>query len=105
LSYLLIDVAEPRAMSDTVVLLTKDIFSAADWSRMQVRQGLNDARGLGETDPVDVDVVTFGNKVALRPQDMLRSPSVRKLTLVFRGAPDPEKFSSLGKMDLIVYSL
>ncbi|HWR83011.1 MAG TPA: hypothetical protein VN285_06895 [Candidatus Deferrimicrobium sp.] len=105
LSYLLIDMADPRAMSDTVVLLTKDIFSAADWSRMQIRQGLNDARGLGETDPVDVDVVTFGNKVALRPQDMLRSPSVRKLTLIFRGAPDPQKFASLGKMDLIVYSL
>jgi hypothetical protein len=105
LSYLMIDMSQPSAMSDTVTLITKDLFSTAEWSRMQVRLGLNDARGLGETDPVEVDVVTFGDKVALRPQDMLRSPSVRQLTLIFRGTSDSDKFSNLGKMDLIVYAV
>jgi hypothetical protein len=105
LCYLLIDVAEPCAMSDTVVLINKDLFSAAEWSRMQVRLGLNEARGLGETDPVTVDVTTFGDKVALRPEDMLKSPSVRQMTLIFRGSSDPDKLSNLGKMDLIVYAV
>jgi hypothetical protein len=105
LSYLMIDMSQPSAMSDTVTLITKDLFSTAEWSRMQVRLGLNDARGLGETDPVEVDVVTFGDKVALRPQDMLRSPSVRQLTLIFRGTSESDKFSHLGKMDLIVYAV
>ena len=105
LSYMLIDVPEPCPMSDTVVLITKDLCSAAQWSSMQVRLGLNDARGLGETDPVEVDTVTFGNKVALRPQDMLRSPSVRQVTLIFRGAAEADKFANLGKMDLVVYAV
>ena len=72
---------------------------------MQVRLGLNAARGVGETDPVEVDVVTFGDKVALRAQDMLRSPSVRQVTLVFRGAGEADKFANLGKMDLVIYAL
>jgi hypothetical protein len=72
---------------------------------MQVRLGVNEARGLGETDPIDVDAFTFGNKVALHPRDMLKSSSVRKFTLIFRGAGDPKKFEGLGKMDLIVYAL
>ncbi len=105
LSYLLIDVPNPCAVSDTVILITKDLFSVGEWSNMQVRLGLNEARGLGETDPVEVDAVTFGNKVALRPQDMLRSPSVRQLTMIFRGAGEADKFANLGKMDLIVYAV
>jgi len=105
LCYLLIDVAEKRAMSDTVVLLNKDLFDTARWTGMQVRLGLNEARGLGETDPVEIDVVTYGNKVALHPQDMLKSPSVRQITLIFRGADDPNKFVKLGKSDLIVYAV
>jgi len=72
---------------------------------MQVRLGINAARGLGETDPIDVDTVAFGNKVALHPRDMLESSSVRQVTLIFRGAPDPNKFAGLGSMDLILYSL
>jgi hypothetical protein len=105
LSYLLIDVPEPCPISDTVILITKDLFSTAEWSSMQVRLGLNEARGLGETDPVEVDVVTFGDKVALRAQDMLRSPSVRQVTLIFRGAGEADQFANLGKMDLIVYAV
>ncbi len=106
LSYLVISVAEPRAMSDTVILLSKDLFTAGEWTNMQVRLGLNEARGLGETDPVEVDTVTFGNKVALHPQDMLKSPSVYQVTLIFRGAQEgARKFADLGKMDLIVYAL
>jgi len=105
LSYLLIDIPEPRAISDTIILITKDLFSTAQWSSMQVRLGLNEARGLGETDPVEVDTVTFGNKVALRPEDMLKSPSVRQVTLIFRGAGEAEMFANLGKMDLIVYAV
>lgn len=105
LSYLLIDIPEPCPISDAVILINKDLYSAAEWSSMQVRLGLNEARGLGETDPVEVDVITFGNKVALRPQDMLRSPSVRQVTLIFRGAGKAEKFENLGKMDLIVYAV
>jgi hypothetical protein len=105
LSYLLMDITQPRPVADIVALMTKELFNVSEWTNMQVRLGLNDARGLGETDPVDVDVTTFGNKVALHPRDMLRSPSVRQVTLIFRGAPDPSKFGKLGKMDLIIYAL
>lgn len=105
LSYLTIDIAEPRSIADMVVLMAKDLHSVAEWGHMQVRLGLNRARGLGETDPVAVDSTTFGNKVALRPQDMLKSPSVQQLTLIFRGVREPEKFAKLGKMDLIVYAM
>jgi len=101
----LMDITQPRPLADTVILMNKDLFDVSGWTNMQVRLGLNDARGLGETDPIDVDVTTFGNKIALHPRDMLRSPSVRQVTLIFRGAPDPSKFGRLGKMDLIVYAL
>jgi len=105
LSYLVISIAQPCPISDSVTLMSKDLFSDADWRRMQVRLGINEARGLGETDPVDVDTVAFGNKVALHPRDMLESSSVRQVTLIFRGASDPRKFAKLGKMDLIVYGV
>ncbi len=105
LCYLLIDVAEPAPVSDLVSLMSKDLFSDAEWRSMQVRLGLNEARGLGETDPIDVDTVAFGNKVALHPRDMLESSSVRQVTLIFRGASSPEKFAKLGQMDLILYSM
>jgi hypothetical protein len=105
LSYLLIEVSEPCPISDIVSLMSKDLFSDAEWRSMQVRLGLNEARGLGETDPVDVDTVAFGNKVALHPRDMLESASVRQVTLIFRGASAPEKFGQLGQMDLILYSM
>ncbi len=105
LSYLLMDITQPRPLADTVILMSKELFDVSGWTNMQVRLGLNDARGLGETDPIDVDVTTFGNKIALHPRDMLRSPSVRQITLIFRGAPDASKFGRLGKMDLIVYAL
>jgi hypothetical protein len=105
LSYLVIEIAEPKSISDTVILMAKDLFSVAEWSHMQVRLGLNQARGLGETDPVTVDTTTYGNKVALRPQDMLKSPSVRQITVIFRGARESEKFNRLGKLDLMVYAI
>ncbi len=105
LSYLMVDIASPRAVADSVVLMSKDLFTVAEWNNMQVRLGLNDARGLGETDPIDIDVTTFGNKVALHPKDMMRSSSVRQLTLIFRGARDNSKFQRLGKMDLIIYTM
>ena len=105
LIYLEIPLAEPRAMKDTVVLLAKSLVSPQEWSAMHVRLGLNDARGLGETDPVAVDAVSYGDKVALHPHDMLQSASVRKLTLIFRGVSDAAAFAKLGKMDLFVYSV
>ncbi len=105
LTYLLISAAQPGSVTDAVVLMNKDLCSAAEWSTMQVRLGLNEARGLGETDPVEIDAVTYSAKVALHPQDMLATPSVKQFTLVFRGAVDPEKFTGLGKMDLIVYTI
>jgi len=105
LCYLLIDVPEPRPMSDSVALMSKTLFNDAAWRSMQVRLGLNGARGLGETDPVDVDTTTFGNKVALHPRDMLTSSAVRQMTLIFRGAPDASKFAKLGKLDFIIYAL
>ena len=103
LSYLLVDIPEPGPVRDIVVLMGKSLFKDAEWSNMQVRLGMNEARGLGETDPVDIDVTAYGNKVALHPRDMLEASSVRQITLIFRGAPDASKFDSLGKMDLIVY--
>ena len=105
LCYMLVEMAEPRPLADTVILITKDICDAADWRNMQIRLGINEARGLGETDPVEIDVNTFGNKVALHPQDMLRSSAVKQMTLIFRGAGKASKFSSLGKMDLIIYAV
>jgi len=92
-------------MSDVVALISKNLFSEAEWRSMQVRLGLNEARGLGETDPVDVDTTAFGNKVALHPRDMLEVSSVKQMTLIFRGIPNPDKLAKLGKMDLITYSV
>jgi hypothetical protein len=83
--------------------LSKDLFSIPEWNNMQVRIGLNQARGLGETDPVDVDTTTFGDKVALHPEDMLKSPSVKQITLILRGARDASKFQAVGKSDLLVF--
>jgi hypothetical protein len=105
LNYVMIDISNPMPVSDTVILMAKDIFGDSGWASMQVRLGLNEARGLGETDPVDIDGTSFGNKVALHPQDMLQSQSVRQITLIFRGGGDTEKFSNLGKTDLIIYTL
>ncbi len=103
LNYLIINLPEPRELSDVAVLLNKDLFNATQWSTMQVRLGLNEARGLGETDPVDIDAGTYDAKVALHPQDMLKTPGVRQLTLIFRGAADADRFAGLGKMDMSVY--
>jgi hypothetical protein len=64
---------------------------------------MNEARGLGETDPVEVDVTSYSNKVVLHPMDMLSSASVRQVTLIFRGLPDSQKLAALGKTDLIFY--
>ncbi|MEZ5360352.1 MAG: hypothetical protein R3F48_16165 [Candidatus Zixiibacteriota bacterium] len=104
LCYLVVEVANPSPVSDTVILITKTLYNDGEWSNMQVRLGVNEARGLGETDPVDIDISAFGNKVALHPRDMLESPSVRQVTLIFRGAPDPGKLDGLGQMDLILYT-
>ena len=105
LTYLEVQLSEPRAMKDTVVLLGKDLAAGSDWSAMHVRLGLNEARGLGETDPVAIDATTYGDKVALHPHDMLQSQSVRKLTLIFRGLQDANRLQQLGKHDLIVYGV
>jgi hypothetical protein len=105
LSYLMIELSSPGPVGDVVTLMTKDLFGDTEWRSMQVRLGLNDARGLGETDPIDVDTTAFGNKVALHPRDMVDTSSVRQITLIFRGAPDPTKFDRLGKMDMIVYTM
>ena len=72
---------------------------------MQVRLGINEARGLGETDPVTIDTVAFSNKVALRAQDMVKASAVNRVNLIFRGVPDVSKFDNLGKSDLIVYAV
>jgi len=105
LSYLQIQITEPGPITDTVILINKDLYSDSEWRSMQVRLGVNEARGLGETDPVDVDIVTFGNKVALHPRDMLKSSSVRQCTLIFRGTGDSKKLAGMGKMDLIFYTV
>ncbi len=103
LSYLVLDFAAPIAVADAITLMSKDLFSIPEWNNMQVRLGLNEARGLGETDPVDVDATTYGDKVALHPEDMLKSPAVKQLTLIFRGARDTSKLSALAKTDLSLY--
>ncbi|MBU8933885.1 MAG: hypothetical protein KOO62_07740 [candidate division Zixibacteria bacterium] len=105
LIYLLADIPTPGPIADMVVLLSKDMFSIGEWNLMQVRLGLNEARGLGETDPVDIDTTTFGNKVALRAQDMLKASAVNRVNLIFRGVPDVSKFDNLGKSDLIIYAI
>ena len=103
LSYLIMDFATPMAVSDAVTLMSKDLFTIPEWNNMQVRLGLNEARGLGETDPVDVDATTYGDKVALHPEDMLKSPAVKQVTLTFRGARDTSKLRAMSKTDLSLY--
>ncbi len=105
LSYLVMELAQPAPVDDALTLINKEIFSDSEWRSMQVRLGLNNARGLGETDPVDVDVTSYSNKVVLHPLDMLQSSSVSQVTLVFRGMGDSSKLSNLGKMDLILYTV
>jgi hypothetical protein len=103
LNYLVMKLAEPCPMKDAVTLINKELFSDGQWRNMQVRLGVNEARGLGETDPVEVDTTSYNNKVVLHPMDMLQSPSVRQVTLIFRGIPDSKKLAALGKTDLILY--
>jgi hypothetical protein len=103
LNYLIMKLAEPGAMKDTVTLINKELFSDSQWRNMQVRLGVNEARGLGETDPVEVDTTSYSNKVVLHPMDMLQSSSVKQVTLIFRGIPDSKKLAALGKTDLILY--
>jgi len=105
LSYVLLNLEKPQQVSDVVVLMSKDLFDVSEWSRMQVRLGLNEARGLGETDPIEIDTTEFGAKVALKPQDMLQTPQVSRITLIFRGASNPSKFEELGKLDLMAYTM
>lgn len=105
LTYLEILLTDPRSMKDLVVLLSKNAVAVTDWTAMHVRLGLNEARGLGETDPVAVDTTSYGDKVALHPHDMLQSQSVRKLTLIFRGIRDASAFQRLTGSDLIVYAV
>lgn len=103
LNYLVMELTENGPMADTVMLINKDIFSDVEWRNMQVRLGLDEARGLGETDPVDIDLTAFGNKIVLHPRDMLQSSAVKQVTLIFRGVSETGKLSSLGASDLILY--
>jgi hypothetical protein len=103
LTYVVMDFPAPIAVADSVTLIPKDMFSIPEWNNMQVRLGLNEARGLGETDPVDVDATTFGDKVALHPEDMLKSSAVRQITLIFRGTRDMSKLQAMDQTDLLMY--
>ncbi len=105
LAYLIMDSVQPGPVSDAVILINKSLFSDDEWRSMQVRLGLNEARGLGETDPVEIDVNSYRNKVVLHPMDMLQSPSVKQVTLIFRGVSDTGKLNDLGKSDLVLYIL
>lgn len=105
LAHLVMDPVQKGPVSDAVVLINKSLFSEDEWRSMQVRLGLNRARGLGETDPVEIDVNTYRNKVVLHPMDMLKSPSVDQVTLIFRGVADAGKLNDLGKADLVLYIL
>jgi hypothetical protein len=103
LNYLVMKFTGPCPVKDAVTLINKDLFSDAQWRNMQVRLGVNEARGLGETDPVEVDTTSYSNKVVLHPMDMMQSQSVKQVTLIFRGIPDSKKLAALGKTDLILY--
>jgi hypothetical protein len=105
LSYLIMDLTEPGPLADVVILIAKDLYTDTEWRSMQIRLGINEARGLGETDPIDIDITTFANKVALHPRDMLQSSAVRQVTLIFRGTGDPQKMANLSSMDLILYTM
>jgi hypothetical protein len=105
LSYLIVDAAEARKVGDCAILISKDLYSQNEWLAMQIRLGLNEARALGETDPVDIDTTTYGNKVALHPRDMFEMSGVKQYALMFRGAFDPQKMADLGKMDIQIYAV
>ncbi|MFO7914565.1 MAG: hypothetical protein R6U43_02605 [Candidatus Krumholzibacteriales bacterium] len=103
LAHLVMDPAQEGPVSDALILINKSLFSEAEWRSMQVRLGLNRARGLGETDPVEIDVNTYRNKVVLHPLDMLKSPAVNQVTLIFRGVSSPGKLNDLGSTDMVLY--
>lgn len=105
LSYLIVDASDARKVADCIILLGKDLYSQNEWLSMQIRLGMNQARALGETDPVDIDVTTYGNKVALHPRDMFETSGVKQYALMFRGSFDPQRMAELGKMDLQIYAV
>lgn len=105
LNYLKAEFSESKPMSDITILMEKNLFDASTWSNIQVRLGLNEARGLGDTDPINIDTTTFGNKVSLRPQDLMQTPRVSQITLIFRGVAQADKLSQLGKTDFIIYTM
>jgi len=105
LSYLIVDALQPRKVADCVILIGKDLYGQNEWLSMQIRLGMNQARALGETDPVDIDVTTYGNKVAMHPRDMFEASGVKQYALMFRGSFDPQKMADLGKMDIQIYAV
>jgi hypothetical protein len=103
---LLVSLQSAMPVKDLVVLMTKELFESGQWSDMQARIGLNEAKRLGETDPLALDINTFGTKVALRAPDMTTTQSVNQVNLVFRtrGRSIAGKFEHLSASDLIVYT-
>ena len=104
-SYLVMDLEQPGPVSDAVIIINKSLFTDDEWRSMQVRLGFNEARVLGDTDPVDIDLNTYRNKVVLHPLDMLKSSSVEQVTLIFRGVSVAQKLNNLGKCDMAMYIL
>jgi len=104
LCYLLVALPAAIPLSDLVVLMAKELFDVSQWNAMQVRLGMNDALGLGQTDPVKVDTVTYGSKVVLRAQDMVRNAAVKQVNLIFRGKGDVRKFRELKPSELLIYT-
>ncbi len=89
-------------VSDCVILMEKDLMDAAQWSAINVRIGFGDV-SLGETNPMTIDTTTFGSKVALRAQDMIRVDSAQKAGLWFRGLKDTNKLNDLSESDIKLY--
>lgn len=99
-----LDLPSPVTVSDCIILMEKDLLDQAQWNAINVRIGFGDAT-LGETNPMVVDATTFGSKVALRAQDMIKVDSARKVGLWFRGLKDSRQLSGLKESEIKLYTV
>jgi len=102
-NFLVIDLAAARPMKDVISLIKKTAFADDQWQSMQIRVGINDARGLGVTDPVDADLGARGSTIVLHSSDINPNASVRQVTFIFRGMHDPKRLADLGRSDVGLY--
>ncbi len=97
-----LNLTSPVSVSDCVILMEKDLMDQGQWNAINVRIGFGEV-SLGETNPMVIDTTTFGSKVALRGQDMIRVDSAGRAGLWFRGLKDAKQLNNLSEADIKLY--